>query len=89
MSADLTQIMGLVAGVLTTIAFVPQVWRVWRTRSARDISMGMYLIFTTGVAGWLAYGILLGEWPIILANAVTFVLSGAVIAMKLRFDREK
>ncbi|HSW14062.1 MAG TPA: SemiSWEET transporter [Solimonas sp.] len=78
---------GLLSGVLTTVAFVPQVRRVWRTRSARDISLGMYLLFTLGVAGWLAYGCMLGALPVILANAATLVLAFSVLLMKLRFDR--
>jgi len=79
--------LGLLSGMLTTVAFVPQVLHVWRTRSARDISLGMYLLFTTGVAGWLAYGCMLGAMPVILANGVTLFLALAVLVMKLRFDR--
>ena len=78
-------IVGLLAGLFTTIAFVPQVWQVWKSRSARDISLPMYLIFTAGVALWLGYGLLTGTMPVIVANAVTLVLAGAVLAMKLRF----
>jgi MtN3 and saliva related transmembrane protein len=76
---------GALASVLTTIAFVPQVWRVWKTRSARDLSLPMYLIFTTGVALWLVYGVMLGSWPIVVGNAITVVLAGTVLAMKLKF----
>jgi len=61
------------------------VWRVWKTRSARDLSLPMYLIFTTGVALWLVYGVMLGSWPIIVGNAITVVLAGIVLAMKLKF----
>ena len=82
MNADL---IGALAGALTTIAFIPQVWRVWQTRSARDLSLSMYLIFTAGVALWLVYGIVLGALPIIVCNSVTLVLAGTVLAMKLRF----
>ena len=76
--------LGTAAGILTTVAFVPQVWGVWKTRSTRDISLGMYLVFTTGVAFWLAYGLVLGAWPIIVANSVTLALTGTVLALKLR-----
>jgi len=76
---------GALASVLTTISFIPQVWRVWKTRSARDLSLPMYLIFTTGVALWLVYGVMLGSWPIIVGNAITVVLAGIVLAMKLKF----
>ena len=82
MNSDL---IGAVASTLTTVAFVPQVWRAWKTRSARDLSLPMYLIFTTGVALWFVYGLLLGAMPIIVGNAVTLVLAGAVLAMKVKF----
>jgi MtN3 and saliva related transmembrane protein len=81
---NLADLLGTVAGFLTTVAFVPQVWGVWKTRSTRDISLGMYLVFTTGVAFWLVYGLVLGAWPIIVANSVTLALAGTVLALKLR-----
>ena len=80
----LADLLGTIAGVLTTVAFVPQVWGVWKTRSTRDISLGMYLVFTTGVGFWLAYGLVLGAWPIIVANLVTLILTGTVLVLKLR-----
>ena len=82
---NVESIVGLVAGLLTTVAFVPQVWQVWKSRSARDISLPMYLIFTAGVALWLVYGMMAGAVPVIAANAVTLLLAGGVLAMKLRF----
>ena len=78
-------LIGSLASALTTFAFVPQVWRIWKTRSARDLSLPMYLIFTTGVVLWLVYGLMLGAMPIIAGNAVTLLLAGAVLAMKLKF----
>lgn len=81
---NLADLLGTIAGFLTTVAFVPQVWRVWKTRSTRDISIGMYLVFTTGVGFWLAYGLVLGAWPIVVANSVTLMLTGTVLALKLR-----
>ena len=81
----LTSSIGFIAAILTTVAFVPQVGKVWRTRSAKDVSLGMYTLFTLGVALWLAYGILIHSWPIILANGVTLVLAGMVLVMKLKF----
>ena len=82
MNVDLV---GTVAGALTTMAFVPQVWRIWKTRSARDLSLSMYLIFTTGVALWFLYGLLLGALPIVASNGITLLLAGTVLAMKLKF----
>jgi len=78
-------VLGFVAGVLTTAAFVPQVLKIWRTRSARDVSLAMYAVFTTGVVLWLVYGIALGSVPIIVANVLTLVLALAVLLMKLRY----
>jgi len=80
-----TDFIGSIAATLTTVSFIPQVWRVWTTRHTRDISLSMYIAFTCGVALWLLYGILLGSWPIIIANAITVCLAGAVLFMKLRF----
>lgn len=81
----LTPIVGFIAAILTTVAFVPQIIRIWRTRSAADISLGMYSMFTLGVVLWLVYGILIYSWPIIFANCITLVLAGAVLAMKVKF----
>ena len=80
-----TSIIGFAAAILTTIAFVPQVMKVWRTRATQDISFGMYALFTLGVALWLVYGILIESWPVVAANAVTLLLAGAVLAMKVKF----
>lgn len=76
---------GSAAAILTTTAFIPQALKVWHTRHTADISLGMYAMFTLGVALWLAYGILLEAWPIIIANSITLLLAGAVLAMKIRF----
>ncbi len=80
----ITEWTGSAAAALTTIAFIPQAWKVWRTNRTADISLGMYALFTLGVAMWLAYGILLESWPIIIANFVTLLLAGIVLAMKIK-----
>jgi len=86
MSVDAgTELLGLVAGTLTTISFVPQVLKVWRSRSAADISLAMFLLFTVGVLLWGVYGVLIGSLAVIVANAVTFLLTVGIIAMKLRW----
>jgi MtN3 and saliva related transmembrane protein len=82
-----TELLGLIAGTLTTLAFLPQVVKTWKSRSAKDISLGMFLLFSTGVALWLVYGIRLGATPIIAANAVTLILSLAILGMKFWFAR--
>lgn len=82
---QLADFIGSIAAFLTTIAFIPQVLQVWRTRHTHDISLGMYIAFTSGVALWLFYGILLISWPIIIANAITVCLAGTVLIMKIRY----
>lgn len=81
---EMVTALGLLAGTLTTLAFVPQVIKTWRTRSTHDISLAMFAIFTAGVLTWLVYGILKGDLPVILANAATIVLAGTVLYFKLR-----
>ena len=82
---DVAEIVGLAAGVLTTIAFLPQVRHTWTTKSTKDISLRMFLTFCTGVLLWLIYGIMIHSLPVMLANGVTFVLSGAILVMKLKW----
>lgn len=77
-------LLGLMAGILTTVAFIPQVLQTWRTRHTHDISLATFAIFTAGVFTWLLYGLVIGDWPIIAANAVTFVLAGTILVMKIR-----
>ena len=79
-------LIGYVAACMTTISFLPQLIRVLKLRSARDISLGMFLIFTVGTAFWLTYGLLSRSWPVSIANAVTLVLSASILFFKLRFD---
>lgn len=75
---------GYAAATLTTLSFVPQVWQILKTKHTKDISLRMYLLFTSGVAMWLIYGLILGAWPVVAANCVTLVLAGAVLILKLR-----
>jgi MtN3 and saliva related transmembrane protein len=76
--------LGLLAALLTTAAFLPQVLHTLATRDTRGISLRMYVIFTAGVALWLVYGLLTGDLPLIAANAVTLILAGAILILKLR-----
>ena len=66
---------------------MPQAWLTFKTRDVRGVSLGMYSVFAIGVALWLAYGLLLRAWPIVIANAVTLALALAILAMKLRYRR--
>ena len=79
------QFLGLLAGSLTTIAFVPQVIKTYQSRSAKDLSLGMFMIFCTGTALWLSYGIIIGDLPVVVANALTLALSMVLIIFKFRF----
>lgn len=87
MSPAAIEVLGLLAGTLTTISFLPQVWQVWKSKSAKDISLGMYSLFVLGVAMWLGYGVLVSSAPVFLANTITLILAGAVLVMKVIFDR--
>jgi MtN3 and saliva related transmembrane protein len=80
---DVTAI-GLAAGKLTTLAFVPQVVKTVRTGSTDDISLGMFLILVIGIAAWLLYGAIIGDLPLILSNTVTLVLAGTILVFKLK-----
>ena len=82
---EVAEAIGLMAGVLTTLSFLPQVHQTWKTKSTKDISLPMFLAFCTGVLLWLVYGIMIHSLPVMLANGVTFVLSGAILMMKLKW----
>ncbi len=84
MPFDTQDLVGYGAAILTTAAFVPQALKSWQTRDLAGVSLPMYSLFTAGVALWLLYGVMLGSWPIIAANMITLMLSGAVLALKLR-----
>ena len=84
MALTLIDMVGFVAGALTTAAFVPQVLKSWQTRDLSGVSLRMYSLFTAGVALWLAYGLMLSSWPVIICNAITLVLAGGVLALKVR-----
>jgi MtN3 and saliva related transmembrane protein len=77
---------GFVAAFLTTAAFVPQLMRVMKLRSAREISLGTFLMFSVGVFMWLMYGIYTGSRPVIASNVVTLVLSVSILILKLKYD---
>lgn len=81
-------ILGYCAAFCTTVAFLPQVIQVWRTRSVRDISFGMYSIFCTGVILWLVYGWLVSSWPLLLANGMTFLLAFSILILKWKGSKK-
>ncbi len=86
---DWVDLLGYAAASLTTVSFIPQAWLSFRTGDVSGISVGMYSCFTVGVALWLAYGLVLNAWPIVIANAITLVLALAILGMKLRGSRAR
>ena len=87
LNSQIVEDVGFAAAFCTTTAFVPQLVRVLRLRSARDISLPTFLLFSVGVFLWLLYGIYTGSMPVIASNAVTLVLSVSILILKLRYDR--
>lgn len=83
----MSDLIGYAAASLTTLSFLPQALHTFRTRDVSGISLGMYATFTTGVALWLVYGLQLGAWPIVAANAITLLLALAILVMKLRYGK--
>ena len=82
---DLTTVTGLAAGLLTTLSLVPQVTKIWKTKSAKDVSKRMFIAFCFGVALWLAYGIVKGDIPMMIWNSISLALALSILAMKLKF----
>ena len=85
----MTELLGYIAASMTTMSFVPQAWHTFRTRDVSGISLGMYSVFTVGVALWLAYRIALRAWPVIGANFVTLALAAAILTMKIVIERRR
>lgn len=82
-------IVGTFAAVLTTVALIPQLIRVWERKSAEDVSLGMFLFFSAGVLLWFIYGLLIHSFPVEAANGISFLFSLAILILKLRYDREE
>lgn len=76
---------GYIAASLTTVSFVPQVMKTWKSKHAADVSLLMYCIFTVGIVLWLIYGLLAHAWPVAAANVVTLILAGAILVMKIKW----
>jgi len=82
---DSAKIIGLVAGLLNTISFIPQVIKTWRSKSAKDLSLVMFLLYCAGMLLWTIYGFMLNELPLILWNVITLVLSLVILFFKIKF----
>ncbi|HWL70024.1 MAG TPA: SemiSWEET transporter [Geminicoccus sp.] len=81
---QLLDLTGYAAALCTTSAYVPQVLRVWRTRSTHDISLKMFVVLVTGISLWLTYGLSTGDWPLVAANSITLILASTILYFKLR-----
>jgi MtN3 and saliva related transmembrane protein len=79
-----SQLVGYVAGGLTTISFVPQAWMSWKTRCTTGLSVGMYAVFALGVTLWLGYGLMIRAWPVIVSNSITLALALFILVLRLR-----
>ncbi|MDX2253876.1 MAG: SemiSWEET transporter [Pseudanabaenaceae cyanobacterium bins.39] len=82
---DFTNILGFMAAFLTTVAFLPQVLKVWRSRSTKDISLPMLIAFIAGVSLWLVYGLVVRAAPIVVANGITLILNLLILRCKLKY----
>ena len=89
MHLSLTDLIGSLAACLTTLSFLPQAWLSFKTRDVSGVSLSMYSVFTVGVALWLSYGLLLGAWPMVIANVITLLLALAILGMKLMYGRTR
>jgi MtN3 and saliva related transmembrane protein len=88
-TTDFTTVLGLVAGALTTIAYLPQLIKTWKSKSAEDLSWSMLITLCVGIVLWLIYGTYVHDLPVILANVVTLMLSSIILVLKLRYSRLK
>ena len=82
---NFTTALGLFAGTLTTISFLPQLIKAWKSRSTHDISIGMFSLLAVGITLWIVYGVVTSDLPVIVANSVTLVFVGLILALKLRY----
>ena len=84
-SPDFQELIGVIAGIHTTIAFLPQAIKIWRSKSPKDVSLAMFVCLCTGVALWVIYGFMLGAFPVILANVVTLCIAATILGFKIRY----
>lgn len=85
MDRELIDVLGWIAGILTTIAFLPQLLKTWKSKSAKDVSLEMMVVFSIGVFLWLIYGFAIGAQPVIACNFVTLILSLLILILKIRY----
>ncbi|WP_083602410.1 SemiSWEET family sugar transporter [Hydrococcus rivularis] len=85
MKIDFITLLGLIAGILTTLAYLPQAIKTWQSKSADDISWSMLIILSVGIVLWLVYGVSIRNIPLIVANVVTFFLTSIILVLKIRY----
>jgi MtN3 and saliva related transmembrane protein len=85
----MNDLIGLLAGTLTTIAFVPQLLKLYATKSGRDVSARMFFVFSAGVVLWLVYGLRIKSAPVVISNTLTLVLSVIILGLKFRYSRPR
>ena len=78
-------VIGLIAGTITTASFLPQVIKIWKTKSTRDLSLGMFIFISLGMGLWIVYGLLINSLPVIVANLVSLALCLTIIAFKIKY----
>ena len=78
-------VLGLIAASCTTISFLPQAVKAIKTKHTKDLSLGMYIVLTSGILLWLIYGIFIGDLPIILSNCVTFIFTASILYLKIKY----
>jgi len=82
---NVTEILGYLAAMCTTVAFLPQAIKTWKTKSAKDLSLPMFFLLCLGLSLWLTYGLLITNWPIIVANTVTLLLAASILYHKVKY----
>jgi MtN3 and saliva related transmembrane protein len=87
--SGLANLVGAAAAIASMTSFAPQLLKIWRERDASSVSLRMYVVTVTGFSLWIAYGVLIGSWPVMAANTVCLLLSGAILVLKGRFSRHE
>ena len=85
MAMDVITVLGFIAGALTTISFLPQAIKAFKTKSTKDISLEMFIAFSTGVFLWIVYGLYVNSLPVIIANVTTFIFAVTILFFKVRY----
>jgi MtN3 and saliva related transmembrane protein len=87
--SSLADLVGAAAAICSMTSFAPQLIKIWRERDASSVSLRMYVVTVTGFSLWIAYGVLIGSWPVMASNIVCLLLSGAILGLKWRFSRNE